>query len=92
MWASWIMPTSLAPSPMPSVTTPVLFTSAVTSAFCLGDTRQHTTAAHALPTCAREARARLHRTFFTLKLAGALLPCSVMLSKVRLQAPSAWAL
>ena len=53
MCASWIMLTSLAPSPMPSVMTPVLLTSAVTRAFCLGDTRQHTTAAHARPTCAR---------------------------------------
>ena len=51
MWASWIMPTSLAPSPIPTVTSPVLLTRAVTNAFCFGDTLQHTTAEQACPTC-----------------------------------------
>ena len=51
MCASWIMPTSLAPSPIPKVTSPVLLTRAVTSAFCFGDTLQHTTAEQACPTC-----------------------------------------
>ena len=45
------MPTSLAPSPMPKVVSPVVFTRAVTSAFCLGETRQQITAAHCCPTC-----------------------------------------
>lgn len=51
MWASWIMPTSLAPSPMPRVVSPRPFTKAVTCAFCFGETLQHTTAAHLAPTC-----------------------------------------
>mmetsp|Transcript_16698 Transcript_16698/g.41753 ORF Transcript_16698/g.41753 Transcript_16698/m.41753 type:complete len:248 (+) Transcript_16698:1117-1860(+) len=49
MCAAWIMPTSLAPSPMPSVMAPHLTcTSLVTAAFCMGLTRQHTTDLHAL--------------------------------------------
>ena len=45
------MPTSLAPSPMASVILPLSLTSLVTSAFCSGDTRQHTTDVHPLPSC-----------------------------------------
>ena len=51
MCADWIMPTSLAPSPMASVILPLSLTSLVTSAFCSGDTRQHTTEVHPLPSC-----------------------------------------
>mmetsp|Transcript_20084 Transcript_20084/g.50048 ORF Transcript_20084/g.50048 Transcript_20084/m.50048 type:complete len:201 (-) Transcript_20084:2312-2914(-) len=43
------MPTSLAPSPMASVMRPLSFTRLVTSAFCSGDTRQHTTEVQPLP-------------------------------------------
>ena len=47
MCAAWIIPTSLAPSPMASVVRPLSFTKPVTSAFCNGDTLQHTTDVHA---------------------------------------------
>mmetsp|Transcript_36314 Transcript_36314/g.89463 ORF Transcript_36314/g.89463 Transcript_36314/m.89463 type:complete len:244 (+) Transcript_36314:869-1600(+) len=57
MCAAWIMPTSLAPSPMASVMRPLSLTSPVTSAFCRGDTRQHTTDVHPLPSD-RKMRAR----------------------------------
>mmetsp|Transcript_13669 Transcript_13669/g.47220 ORF Transcript_13669/g.47220 Transcript_13669/m.47220 type:complete len:372 (-) Transcript_13669:1755-2870(-) len=46
--AAWIMPTSLAPSPMPSVVRPDCFTSAVTCAFWMGETRQQTTDSQAV--------------------------------------------
>lgn len=51
MCAFWIMPTSLAPSPMASVMSPLALTRAVTCAFCSGDTRQHTTALQRSATC-----------------------------------------
>mmetsp|Transcript_14832 Transcript_14832/g.62611 ORF Transcript_14832/g.62611 Transcript_14832/m.62611 type:complete len:244 (-) Transcript_14832:2140-2871(-) len=49
MCAAWIMPTSFAPSPMASVIFPESFTRPVTSAFCKGLTRQHTTETHPVP-------------------------------------------
>eukprot|EP00879_Flechtneria_rotunda_P030805 GHRR01033489.1.p1 GENE.GHRR01033489.1~~GHRR01033489.1.p1 ORF type:complete len:118 (-),score=15.14 GHRR01033489.1:1244-1597(-) len=50
------MPTSFAPSPIASVVSPQVLTSAVTCAFCNGDTRQHSTAAHFTPTCRKGRR------------------------------------
>ena len=46
MWASWIMETSLPPSPMAAVTgrPGELRISLISSLFCSGDRRQHTTA------------------------------------------------
>ena len=47
MCASWIIDTSLAPSPIASVIgcgTMFAFTSRTMSAFCIGETRQATTA------------------------------------------------
>mmetsp|Transcript_71799 Transcript_71799/g.226843 ORF Transcript_71799/g.226843 Transcript_71799/m.226843 type:complete len:223 (-) Transcript_71799:112-780(-) len=49
MSAAWIIPTSLAPSPIASVVHPADLTSLVTRAFCKGETRQQITAAHKLP-------------------------------------------
>lgn len=68
MCAFWIMPTSLAPSPIASVVYPELLTSAVTCAFCSGDTRQQMTAAHCTPTCRQHTQhTHTHSTAFKTK-------------------------
>ena len=57
---TWIMVTSLAPSPMASVTLrgSARFTRSTTSAFCMGDTRQQSTAWHKRANSANFSRTR----------------------------------
>jgi len=57
MWCTWIIPTSLAPSPMASVMACVWWrTRSTSSAFCSGDVRQQMTARHDAATFRKSRR------------------------------------
>mmetsp|Transcript_69932 Transcript_69932/g.221563 ORF Transcript_69932/g.221563 Transcript_69932/m.221563 type:complete len:340 (-) Transcript_69932:1692-2711(-) len=91
MCAALIIPTSLAPSPMPRVTAPALvLTRCVTCAFWMGDTRQHTTARQRLHSARKSsstsgcsAHIRLEPSIITPTLPGAPVAGSAISSAAR---------